>query len=137
MAELEKAIRIRLSETEYENLKKICEQKGDYVSRVIRVLVQQYIEENKDLLKTQPKPLYNVAEWIAINQNGIPELYVNVMDFKATIRYKGKDITKEIPNGSKLATDAVIASGGSISISGIYPPTDVIAEEVQKLEGEK
>lgn len=51
MAELEKAIRIRLSESEYENLKKICEVKGDYVSRVIRVLVRQYIEENKDLLQ--------------------------------------------------------------------------------------
>ncbi|ORX22465.1 hypothetical protein BVF91_11535 [Thermoanaerobacterium sp. PSU-2] len=130
MAELEKAIRVRLSESEYENLKKICEIKGDNVSRIIRVFVKQYIEENKHLI--QPKPLYTVAQWVAINQQGLPELYVNVMDFKATIRYKGKDITKEIPNGSKLATDAVIVAGGSISISGIYPPTDVILEEVQK-----
>ena len=132
MAELEKSIRIRLSESEYENLQKICEHNRDYVSRVVRTLIQQYIEENKNIINSNPKPLYNIAEWIAINQKGLPELYVNVMDFKATIRYKGKDITKEIPNGSKLATDAVIASGGSISISGIYPPTDVILEEVQK-----
>ncbi|HHV75524.1 MAG TPA: hypothetical protein GXX41_13000 [Thermoanaerobacterium sp.] len=56
MAEYEKAIRVRLSETEYENLKKICEAKGDYVSRVIRVLVQQYIEENKNLINSNPQP---------------------------------------------------------------------------------
>jgi hypothetical protein len=52
----------------------------------------------------------------------------------ATIHYKGKDITNLIPNGEELAREAVYLARGALNISGIYPPTDVILEEVQKLE---
>ena len=133
MANKEKIITFRTSEEQYFQFKKICEKKDINMSDVLLDFVYNYIEENKILLR-DAKPLYSEAEWIARFESGkgLPVLYVNVVNFTASIWYKGQDITKEIPNGEELAKEAAFVAGGGINRSGIYPPTDVIAEEVQK-----
>ena len=133
MANKEKIITFRTSEEEYYQLKKIAEKKDIKVSDILSELIEEYIEENKILLR-DAKPLYNEIEWISLNEfkEKLPELYVNIVNFTASIWYKGQDITKEIPNGEELAREAAFVAGGGINRSGIYPPTDVILEEVQK-----
>jgi hypothetical protein len=135
MANKEKIISFRISEEEYHQLKKIAEKKDISMSDILSDLIDDYIVQNKILLR-DAKPLFNEVEWIAINEfkNNLPELYVNVVNFTASIWYKGQDITDQIPNGEELAKEAAFVAGGGINRSGIYPPTDVILEEVQKLE---
>lgn len=133
MANKEKIITFRTSEEQYYQLKKICEKKDTNMSDILLDFVINYIEENKILLR-DAKPLYSEVEWIARFESGkgLPELYVNVVNFTASIWYKGQDITGKIPNGEELAREAAFVAGGGINRSGIYPPTDVILEEVQK-----
>ena len=131
MANKEKIITFRTSEEQYYQFKKICEKKDIDMSNILLDYVISYIEQNKILLR-DAKPLYSEPEWIALNIQQLPDLYVNVMSFVATIRYKGQDITSLIPNGEELAREAVYLAGGALNISGIYPPTDVILEEVKK-----
>lgn len=137
MANKEKIITFRVLEEEYYQLKKIAEKKDVNVSDILSDLIDDYIEENKVLLR-DAKPLFNEIEWIAVNEfkEKLPELYVNVANFTASIWYKGQVITDKIPNGEELAREAAIVAGGGINRSGIYPPTDIILEEVQKLKEE-
>ena len=132
MIKLDNFLRIRITTAEAEKLKGICNRKHKTVSETVRSLIQQYITANEAV------PLYNAAEWVALFEkgNGMPELYVNVQSFRAEIIYRKKNITEDIPNGESLAEEAVDLSGGTISRSGVYPPTNVIAEEVKKLEAD-
>lgn len=69
--------------------------------------------------------------------------HVNVCDCEARIMYDATDITALIPDGEKLAMEAVKENGGAINISGLYPPNikilraineriDIIKEIVKK-----
>lgn len=88
------------------------------------------------------KSIYNQVEWIALFESGgMPDIYVNVSNFQARIFIRdGKeyiDITDDIPNGEKLAIDAVKKAGGGINISGWYPPTDRIIKAIQAMQKQK
>jgi hypothetical protein len=80
----------------------------------------------------------NEVEWVAFFvAGGWPDLYVDVQNLRASIlsERSGKcvDITADIPDGEKLAIEAVEAFGGSITRSGMYPPTEEIIEALQQL----
>jgi hypothetical protein len=84
------------------------------------------------------KPIMNEADWVALFvAGGWPDLYVDVQNLRARIlcERSGKcfDITAEIPDGQKLAIEAVEAFGGSLSRSGMYPPSEEIIEAAQRL----
>ena len=83
------------------------------------------------------KPACNQLEWIAFFEaGGTPEVFVNVSNCRARIVVLRDgnyvDVTGEIPNGEKLAEEAVYAFGGAINISGWYPPTKEIIEALKR-----
>ena len=118
MANKEKTISFRISEEQYYQFKKICEKKDINMSDVLLDFVNNYIEQNKILLQ-DAKPLLNEVEWISLNEfHGLPELYVNVVNFTASIWYKGQDVTDQIPNGEELAREAAFVAGGGINRKG-------------------
>ncbi len=75
----------------------------------------------------KPKPVCNQLEWIAFFEaGGTPEVFVNVYNCQARIMVlrdgKYVDVTEEIPNGQRLAEEAVEAFGGAINTpAGIRP----------------
>jgi hypothetical protein len=80
------------------------------------------------------KPIMGEPEWAALFIGGdFPDVYVNVWDLRARIMANGQDITELIPNGKKLALDAVQAAGGTITMSGWYPPSEEILSAIEEL----
>jgi len=85
------------------------------------------------------KPIMSEAEWTALFISGkLPRIYVNVWDCKASIMIRGEDekyvdITSLIPDGERLAREAVEAAGGTITTSGWYPPSEEIMQTIKKL----
>ena len=82
-------------------------------------------------------PLYSGAEWLELFETGeMPPLFVDVTDFKARIKIMFDetyvDITEDIEGGKELAEDAVYSAGGGLNISGWYPPTKEIFDELNK-----
>lgn len=85
------------------------------------------------------KPIMSEAEWTALLMSGeFPRIFVNVWDCKANIMIRKEDgkyvnITPLIPDGERLAREAVEAAGGTITTSGWYPPSDEIMQTIKKL----
>jgi hypothetical protein len=80
------------------------------------------------------KPIMSEAEWAALFMSGsFPDVYINVWNLRARIMANGQDITELIPNGKKLALDAVQAAGGTITMSGWYPPSEEILLAIEEL----
>jgi|GEM_PF-1833358 len=81
------------------------------------------------------KPIMSEPEWAALFMSGgFPDVYINVWNLKAKIMANGQDITDLIPNGKKLAFDAVQAAGGTITMSGWYPPSEEILSAIEELK---
>ena len=74
-------------------------------------------------------PLYDQLSWfLAFQEDEPPLVFVNVAGFQARILVRRgqqyADVTDQVPNGRRLARQAVHAFGGVLSQSGWYPPTD-------------
>lgn len=80
------------------------------------------------------RPLFDQAQWILYNEaiEGLPLVFVNVSNMRARIVVNGEDVTDRIHDGEQLAEDAAWSFGGAVNISGIYPPTEEIMEELRR-----
>ncbi|MEW6770133.1 MAG: hypothetical protein AB1330_01890 [Bacillota bacterium] len=85
-------------------------------------------------------PIMSEAEWVLFFEaGGVPEIFVNVWNCRARIMVcsgsEYKDVTDKLPDGQRLAEEAVEAFGGAINISGWYPPThEILAAYCHYLE---
>ena len=80
-------------------------------------------------------PTFDKEGWRALFESGrLPDVYVDVWNCTARILLregdKYRDVTDLIPNGKALAERAVRAFGGALNISGWYPPTNTIIQEL-------
>jgi hypothetical protein len=98
---------------------------------------EEIVEAVRRLLK-KPRPIMNMWRWLeTVGCRYWICIWVEVKNLRASIltMKSGKcvDITADIPDGEKLAKEAVEASGGSLSKSFMYPPTEEIIEAAQRL----
>lgn len=79
-----------------------------------------------------PTPVCDQIDWMFLCKYTLPMVYVNVWNCQARIIFNKEDITDLFINGAEMAEDAVYAFGGTINISGIYPPTEEILSALEK-----
>jgi len=81
-----------------------------------------------------PKSIMNESQWAALFMAGeFPDIYIHVWNLRARIIANGRDITDMIPDGQRLGIEGVGAAGGTITMSGYYPPSDEIIRAIKAL----
>jgi len=82
------------------------------------------------------KPIMNQIQWCAFEGKLI--LWVDVAGCRVRIMHRlnngsVEDITDKIPDGKKMAVEAMEAFGGAANVSEVYPPTYEIIGAIRAL----